>query len=117
MQLAPQTVQELQNAAAFGFDAVSLTSFPLSFRTATAIPVDVRPDILKIASHLRCLLGEKVIRINAYLSLKVKCHASADLVHSLFQFSSAPRLLLCPPQPNGDCATLGLDLLKRGALS
>ena len=98
---------------------ISMTSFPLSFRTAIAIASwwTSRPDIINIASHLSCPLGEKVIRTNAYLSLKVKCHASADLVHSLVQFPSAPRLLLCPPQPNGECATLALDLLKRGALS
>src|ERR1035437_7501821 len=37
MQLALQTVEELQNAAGFGFDMLSMTSFPLPFRTAITI--------------------------------------------------------------------------------
>ena len=41
-------------------------------------------------------MGKRFIRTNAYLSLEVKCLASADLVHSLFQFSSAPPTPVVP---------------------
>ena len=37
-------------------------------------------DILDVATHCSCLLGGKVIRANAYLFPKVKCHSPVDLL-------------------------------------
>src|ERR1019366_1875432 len=39
----------------------------------------VHADILDVATHCSCLLGGKVIRVNAYFPPKVKCHSPADL--------------------------------------
>src|SRR5215467_12447137 len=81
MQLALQSVDKLQNAAGFGFDD------RLHHHLATAIQhgnhnrflVHVHSDIFNVTTHLSCLLGGKVIRLNDNLSLKVKCHSSANL--------------------------------------
>src|SRR5580704_8219714 len=81
MQLAPQTVEKLQNAAGFGFD----DGFHDQFATAiedgdhNRFLVHVHSDIFDLVTHFRCLLGGKIIRANAYLSPKVKCHSPADL--------------------------------------
>ena len=41
--------------------------------------VHVHSDIFDLVTHSSCLLGGKLIRIDAWLSLKVKCHSPADL--------------------------------------
>jgi hypothetical protein len=66
MQLAPQTVDKLQNAARFGFHD------RFHHQLATAIQdgddnrflVHVHADILHLATHSSCLLEGKVIRIH-----------------------------------------------------
>src|SRR4029077_17729655 len=89
MQLTPQTVNKLQNAAGFGFHN------RLHHQLATAVEdsdhyrflVHVHADILDVATH-SCLLGGKIIRIQRSLSLKVKCHPLADL--PIFSSGSCP---------------------------
>jgi hypothetical protein len=79
MQFALQSVNKLQKAAGFGFHD------GLHHQLASAVPdsnhhrffVHVHSDIFDIATHSSCLLEGKVIRINGYLSLKVKCHPAA----------------------------------------
>src|SRR5215475_14808465 len=64
MQLAPQTVDKLQNAAGLGFDN------RLHDQLATAVEdrdhdrflVHVHADILNVATHFSCLLGGKITR-------------------------------------------------------
>jgi hypothetical protein len=67
-------VDKLQKAAGFGFHD------RLHHQLAIAIPdrnhdrflVHVHADILKVTTHVSCLLGGKLIRANVYLSPKVK---------------------------------------------
>src|ERR1700757_3713955 len=81
MQLTPQTVDELQNAAGFGFDN------GLHHQLATAVEhgdhgrflVHVHADILDVATHAVASLRERSLARNGSLSLKVKCHSSAHL--------------------------------------
>src|ERR1700736_981427 len=90
MQLAPQTVDKLQHAAGFGFDN------RLHYQLATAIEdsdhhrflMHVHADILDVATHAVASLRERSFALNAALSLKVKCHASADL--PIFSSDSCP---------------------------
>src|SRR5215472_19077619 len=78
MQLAPQSVDKLQNAAGLGFDNRFHHHLP------TGIPhgdhnrflVRVHSDIFNVTTHVSCLLGGKVIRANAYLSPRETCHSS-----------------------------------------
>ena len=81
VQLAPQTVDKLQNAAGFGFDDGFHDQLPTAIQDGddNRFLVYIHADILDVATHCSCLLGGKVIRVNAYLSLKVKCHSPADL--------------------------------------
>jgi hypothetical protein len=81
MQLAPQTVDELQNAAGFGFQDGfhDQLATAIQDRDHNRFPVHVHADILNVATHFRCLLGGKIIPVNADLSPKVKCHSPADL--------------------------------------
>ena len=73
MQLAPQTVDKLQNAAGFGFHN------RLHHQLATAIQhrdhdrflVHVHADILDVATHSVASLGERSF-VPTDLSLKVK---------------------------------------------
>jgi hypothetical protein len=66
MQLAPQTVDKLQNAASFGFHN------GLHYQLATAIEdgdhnrflVHVHADILDIATHSVASLGERSFALN-----------------------------------------------------
>src|ERR1017187_8716142 len=96
MQLAPETVEKLQNAAGFGFDHGLHHQLPALIQDGdhNGFLVHVHSDIFDVITHLSCLLGGKVIRANACLSLNVKCHASADLVHSLSQRTPAEVLFL-----------------------
>src|SRR5579864_5629271 len=81
MQLTPQTVDELQNAAGFGLHD------RLHHQLATAVQhgdhgrflVHVPADILDVATHAVASLRERSFARNGSLSLKVKCHSSADL--------------------------------------
>jgi hypothetical protein len=70
----------------------SMTSLPLLLRTAittaslcTSMPIYLRSRLIS------CLLEGKIIRVQRSLSLKVKCHSSADL--PIFSSDS------CPPPP------------------
>src|ERR1700730_9326534 len=81
MQLAPQTVDKLQNAAGFGFHD------RLHYQLATATEdsdhhrflVHVHADILDLATHAVASLGERSFAFNGALSLKVECDSPADL--------------------------------------
>src|SRR5712691_3539518 len=95
MQLAPQTVDELQNAAGFGFDDRLHYQLPATTQNSddNRFLVHVHSDIFDVVTHLSCLLGGKVIRANAYLSPKVKCHSPANLPRpccSLFAEHTTP---------------------------
>src|ERR1700758_5803567 len=81
MQLALQSVHKLQNAAGFGFHD------GLHHQLASAIQdgdhnrflVHVHADILNVATHAVASLRERSFALKRSLSLKVKCHSSADL--------------------------------------
>src|ERR1035437_4182145 len=109
MQLALQTVEKLQNAAGFGFQNDFHDQLPTAIQDGDhyRFLVHVHSDIFDVVTHLSCLLGGKVIRANAYLSPKVKCHAPADLPTS--SCSLFPPLTLC--------SHIQLQPWKRGALS
>src|ERR1039458_8791320 len=81
MELASYTVQELQNAAGFGFQDGFHDQLPAAIQDGddNRFLVHIHADIFDVVTHLSCLLGEKIIRVNACLSLKVKCHSPADL--------------------------------------
>src|ERR1700730_1161591 len=99
MQLAPQTVDKLQNAAGFGFDN------RLHDQLATAIEdsdphrflVHVHADILDVATHAVASLRERSFALNGALSLKVKCHSSAHL--PIFSSDSCPKSRFTPLHP------------------
>ena len=109
MQLPPQTVDKLQNAAGLGFDN------RFHYQLPTAIPngdhnrflVHVHSDIFNVTTHLSCLLGGKVIRANAYLSPKV---------NMLFFRSTFFETGVNHPESAGS-ATVSFNLVKRGVLS
>src|SRR5713226_8132706 len=129
MQLAPETVEELQNATGFGFDDGLHHHLPALIQDGDhdRFLVHVHSDIFDVVTHLSCLLGGKLIRLDAWLSLKVKCHSPADLPmlscspfapDSLLQLlSSAAVTERSPAQRSGGGASSGLDVLKRGAFS
>jgi hypothetical protein len=59
MQFAPQTVNELQNAAGFGFQNGFHHQLPTAIqdRDYNRFLVHVHADILDVATHFSCLLG------------------------------------------------------------
>ena len=80
----------------------SITSFPAAIQDGdhNRFLVHVHSDILDVVTHLSCLLGGKLIRANACLSLKVKCHSPADLPMlscSPFAPDTLLQLLSAPP--------------------
>ena len=81
MQLAAQTVDKLQNAAGFGFDHGLHHQLPALILDSdyNRFLVHIHSDIFDVVTHSSCLLGGKLIRVDAWLSLKVKCHSPADL--------------------------------------
>ncbi len=95
MQLPPQTVEELQNAAGFGFQDGFHDQLSTAIQDGdhNRFLVHVHSDIFDLVTHLSCLLGGKLIRLDACLSLKVKCHSPADLP-MLSCSPSAPDTLL-----------------------
>jgi len=58
--------------------------------------VHVHADILDVATHVSCLLGGKLIRVNVYLSPKVKvpwfrtARLQTDVNHPEFAAQSTP---------------------------
>src|ERR1035438_9332036 len=97
MQLAPETVEELQNAAGFGFDHGLHHQLPALIQDGdhNRFLVHVHSDIFDLVTHLSCLLGGKLIRVDAWLSLKVNCHSPADLpILFCSPFASETRLHL-----------------------
>src|SRR5260370_17843961 len=109
MQLPPQTVEELQNAAGFGFQDGFHDQLSTAIQDGdhNRFLVHVHSDIFDLVTHLSCLLGGKLIRLDACLSLKLQCHSPADLP-MLSCSPSAPDTLLhlllsaavpvrCPP--------------------
>src|ERR1700726_2367993 len=129
MQLAPQTVNELQNAAGFGFEDGFHDQLPAAIQDGdhNGFLVHVHSDIFNVVTHLSCLLGGKLIRVDACLSLKVKCHSPVNLTRlsyspfalgTLLQLlSSAPVAERSPAQRSGGGASSGFDLPKWGAFS
>src|SRR5258708_34463683 len=103
MQLAPQTVEELQYVAGFGFDNAFHDQLSTAIQDGdhNRFLMHVHSDIFDVVTHLSCLLGGKLIRVNAGLSLKVKCHSPADLPMSFCSpFPPHPPVpLLRPSQP------------------
>src|SRR5260370_31198067 len=95
MQLAPQSVDKLQNAAGFRFDD------GLHHQLATAVEhgdynrflVHVHSDIFDVVTHLSCLLGGKDHVPTLVFPSKVKCHSPAALP-MLSCGSFPPRTLL-----------------------
>src|SRR5881227_3357650 len=92
MQLAPESVHKLQNAAGFGFDD------GLHYQLATAIEdgdhgrflVHVHADILDVATHSVASLGERSFALTESF-LKVQCHSL--VVFSSFRLPPhSPRL-------------------------
>src|SRR6266478_4900258 len=131
MQLAPQTVNELQNAAGFSFDDGLHHQLPALIQDGdhNGFLVHVHSDIFDVVTHSSCLLGGKLIRVDAWLSLKVKCHSPADL--PMLSCGSFPLGYTsavtpkrrrsgakpCTAQRSRGGASSGFGLLKRGALS
>src|ERR1700693_3186052 len=74
-------MEKLQNAAGFRFDDGFHDQFPTAIQDGdhNRFLVHVHSDIFDLVTHLSCLLGGKLIRVHACLSLKVKCHSPADL--------------------------------------
>jgi hypothetical protein len=68
---ATQNVNELQNAAGFGFQDGFHHQLPALIQDGdhNRLLVHVHADILDVATHRSCLLGGKIIRANACLSL------------------------------------------------
>jgi hypothetical protein len=75
------TVNELQNAAGFGFDHGFHDQLSTAIQDGdhNRFLVHVHSDRFDLVTHLSCLLGGKLIRVDACLSLTVKCHFPADL--------------------------------------
>src|ERR1039458_1302104 len=131
MEFAPSTMEELQNAAGFSFQDGFHDQLPAAIQDGdhNRFLMHIHSDIFDVVTHLSCLLGGKIIRVNACLSLKVKCHSPADLpMLSCSPFAPDTLLQLLPSaavaerspataQRSGGGATPSLDLLKRGALS
>src|SRR5215472_7661913 len=81
MQLTPQSVDKLQNAAGLGFhnrfhDQLATA---VQDRDHDRFLVHVHADILDVATHSVASLGERSLVIQRSLSLKVKCHGSQNL--------------------------------------
>jgi hypothetical protein len=95
--------------AGFGFDHGLHHQLPALIQDGdhNGFLVHVHSDIFDLVTHLSCLLGGKLIRVDACLSLKVKCHPPADL--PMFSCSPFATDTLLP--------LLRRDLLKRAALS
>jgi hypothetical protein len=74
-------VEKLQNAAGFGFDDRLYHLLPALIQDGdhNGFLVHVHSDIFDGVTDLSCLLGGKLIRVDACLSLKVKCHSPANL--------------------------------------
>src|SRR3984893_4765936 len=74
MQLAPYTVEELQNAAGFGFDDGLHHQLPALIQDGdhNGFLVHVHSDIFDVVTHLSCLLGGKVFLLTVIFPLKVK---------------------------------------------
>ncbi len=79
----------------------------IPYRDHNRFLVDVHSDIFNVTTHVSCLLGGKVIRINAYLSPKVK----VPFFRSTFLETDVNH-----PESAGS-ATVSFNLLKRGVLS
>src|SRR5216683_5721560 len=70
MQLAPQTVDELQNAVGFGFEDGFHDQLPTAIQDGdhNGFLVHVHSDIFDVVTHSSCLLGGESIPANGYLS-------------------------------------------------
>src|SRR5882724_9536394 len=103
MQLAPQTVNELQNAAGFGFDDGLHHQLPALIQDGdhNGFLVHVHSDIFDVVTHSSCLLGGKLMRVNSGLSLKIKCHSPADLP-MFFYSPGTPFTSAVTPHPSRD---------------
>src|SRR5215470_9153521 len=123
MQLAPQTVEKLQDAAGFGFH------YRLHDQLATAVEdrdhdrflVHVHADILNVATHFSCLLGGKITPRQRSLSLKVQCLSTANFAYtflsSLGSRCTTPVTSSSQAQRSEGRATSGFNRLKQGILS
>ena len=120
-------MDELQNTAGLGFDDGFHDQLPTAIQDGdhNRFLVHVHADILDVATHCSCLLGGKVIRANAYLSLKVTCHSPADLPmpSATFFLPHTPRQLLssrrsgakpCTAQRSGGGTTSALRPSEAG---
>src|SRR5438132_5491528 len=87
-------MDELQNAAGFGFEDGFHDQLSTAIQDGdhNRFLVHVHADILDVATHCSCLLGGKIIRLKRNLSLKVKCHCPAALPTPSYTS-------LRPPQP------------------
>src|SRR5713226_1046268 len=110
MQLAPETVEELQNAAGFGFDDGLHHQLPTLIQDGdhNRFLVHVHSDIFDVVTHLSCLLGGKSIRANAYLSPQ----GHNAVLSPIFLCPSA--VLSHPIHQCSYSAHPSRDLLKRG---
>src|ERR1700751_690664 len=90
MQLTPQTVDELQNAAGFGlYDRLHhYLATPVQACDHGRFLVHVDADILDVATHAVASLRERAFARNGSLSLQVKCHSSSAL--PIFSSDSCP---------------------------
>src|SRR5437773_8355530 len=89
MQLAPQTVDKLQNAAGFGFDDGLHHQLPALIQDGDhkRFLVHVHSDIFDVVTHLSCLLGGRVFVLMLIFPLKVKMPFSSRLAYVLLQSS------------------------------
>src|ERR1700688_3227813 len=118
-------MEKLQNAAGFGFDDGFHDLLPTAIQDGdhNRFLVHIHSDIFDLVTHLSCLLGGKVLRVNVHLSPKVKCHPSADLPmptcicfppHTPLQVLSLAAVAeRSPTQRSGGGATSSPVLLKR----
>jgi hypothetical protein len=81
-------VDELQNAAGFGFQDGFHDQLPTAIQDGdhNRFLVHVHADILDVATHCSCLLGGKVIRANPYLSPQGKMPCSSRFAYALLHF-------------------------------
>ncbi len=81
-------MEELQNAAGFGFDHGLHHQLPALILDGdhNGFLVHVHSDIFDVVTHLSCLLGGKIFVLTLVFPLKVKMPFSSRFAYVLLQF-------------------------------